>query len=413
MSCSIRLAVCLVTLMGTGAAWAQEQGAQTYEIPPVTTAAPVAHVYIGNGNKILAFSAAANGKLTPVAGSPFNYNISLLGSNGHYLFGFEPSSVVIDSLAMAANGALKRTATTNTEDYWPLTDCPLTYWNGQGLRVDHSGQNLYNAAVSEDVFCEGNFQSYKIDEANGVLTYLGETAPYFDGGTELDILGNNKFVYAPECVDFDAPTAPGADDNNFHPGIVVYQRSSNGKLVGSNATYTFPTAPNDNSDPYQPSPGFYCPITAATDPTNHIAMLLGAIDQNLADFYGPLVIATYTADANGNLTTTSTYKNMPAAETGGGRMRMSPSGKLLAVGGQGLEIFHFNGGSPAKKYELLLPNDNIGTILWDTDNHMYALGSDAKGAKLWIYTVTPTGVTEAPGSPYSIANAGSMYVQPL
>ena len=94
-------------------------------------------------------------------------------------------------------------------------------------------------------------------------------------------------------------------------------------------------------------------------------------------------------------------------------MRMSPSGKLLAVGGSGLEIFHFNGGSPLTKYKTLLTTDGIGQILWDNDNHMYALGSDAKGGKLWVYTVTPTSVTEAPGSPYSITNAGSMVVQPL
>ncbi len=95
-------------------------------------------------------------------------------------------------------------------------------------------------------------------------------------------------------------------------------------------------------------------------------------------------------------------------------MRMSPSGKLLAVGGSGLEIFHFNGGSPVTKYKMLLSTDSIGQILWDNDNHMYALGSDAKGTgKLWIYTVTPTSVTEAPGSPYSITNAGGMFVQTL
>jgi hypothetical protein len=62
----------------------------------------------------------------------------------------------------------------------------------------------------------------------------------------------------------------------------------------------------------------------------------------------------------------------------------------------------------------LLTTDSVGQILWDNNNHMYALGSDTNGAgKLWVYTVTPTSVTEAPGSPYSITNAGGMVVQPL
>jgi len=79
---------------------------------------------------------------------------------------------------------------------------------------------------------------------------------------------------------------------------------------------------------------------------------------------------------------------------------MSPSGKLLAAGGSGGVVLSiFNGGEPATKYKTLLANDNIGSILWDKDNHMYALGSDAKGGKLWVYTVTPTSARKRPAHP--------------
>ena len=197
----LQLAVCLVALLSMGGALAQVSDAQTDENTSETASTPVAHVYVGTGTQILAFSTAANGKLTPVPGSPFNYNLSLMGANGHYLFGFEPSSVIIDSLSMAANGALKKTATTNTENYWPLgSDCPLTYWNGQGLRIDHSGLDLYNAAIPEDLFCYSNFQSFKINDANGKLTYLGETDRIFYGGPQMSILGNNEFAYSPNCA---------------------------------------------------------------------------------------------------------------------------------------------------------------------------------------------------------------------
>ena len=412
MTHSIRVAVCLVALLSTRGAFAQAPDTQNDEIAPETTSAPVAHVYINSGTKILAYSAAPDGKLTSVPGSPFNYNLSGMGANGHYLFGYEGSGPIIASLSMATNGALHKVATTNPDDF-NSNGCPPNF--GAGFRIDHSGQDLYNAAIDDDEFCSTSFQSFRIDDANGKLTFLGDTGGYFDGGSGLNILGNNEYAYTPECTDFDAPGPHDhPDDNNFHAAIVVYQRSSNGELIDSNATTSFPAAPNDSSDPTQPSPGFYCPSTAATDPTNHIAMLLQAVDENLAEYYGPPVIATYTADAHGNLTTTSTYKNMAVSETGGGGMRMSPSGKLLAVGGSGLEIFHFNGGNPITKYKLLLSGDGIGQILWDNDNHMYALGRDAKGdGKLWVYTVTPTNVAEAPGSPYSIANAGGMVVQPL
>jgi hypothetical protein len=407
----LQLAVCLVTLSSMGTALAEVPDAQIDENAE-TVSTPVAHVYVGNGTQILAYSAAANGKLTAVPGSPFKFNTSLMGANGHYLFGFEPSSVIIDSLAMASNGALKKTATTNTEKYWPLgSDCPLTYWNGQGLRVDHSGGYLYNAAIPEDLFCYSNFQSYKINGSNGQLTYLDETDKIFYGGPQLSILGNNDFAYSPNCA--------AAFGNSPSPSVTVFQRLSNGELATVNSGAAIPPAPMDTSYPGGPVPGYYCPVTMATDPTDHAAMMLHAFDNvgggdGEGDYYGPVVIAIFTADSKGNLKTTSTYKNMAVSEPGaGGPMRMSPSGKLLAVGGAGLEIFHFNGASQATKYKTLLPGESIGTILWDNDNHMYVLGSDAKGPKLWIYTVTPTSVTEAPGSPYSIANAGSIYVQPL
>jgi hypothetical protein len=412
---SIRLCVVLAAAaLSTCGAWALNPGPQSEAIAATTTSKPVAHVYVGSGSHIVAFSSAANGKLTPVPGSPFSYSLSLMGANGHYLFGFEPSSVIIDSFSMAANGALKKAASLNTEKYNADTTCPLTYWNGQGLRIDHSGANLYNAAIPADFPCRTWYQSFRIDNANGELTFLGNAGDVFLGGPSINVLGNNQFVYSPGCQ--------AAFGNGPSPQVTVFQRLSNeeGELVTAKAGVALPAAPINPSDG---SAGYYCPLTMATDPTNHAAITLQAVDANDDDgaTYGPVVIATFTADAKGNLTTTSTYKNMAVVEPGGGptgspggAIRMSPSGKLLAIGGAGLELFHFNGGSPATKYKLLLTGDTIGSLLWDNANHLYALGSDTKGSgKLWVYTVTPTSVTEAPGSPYSITNAAGMVVQAL
>ena len=159
MSRSIRFAVCFVALFSTAGVWAQTADDLTDENSPETTAAPVAHVYINSGTKIVAYSAAANGKLTAVPGSPFNFNLPLSGGDGKYLFGFEPNSIIIESLSIAANGALKKAATANPENYWPLgNDCPLAAWAGQGMLVDPVGKNLYNAGEPNDVFCQMNFQ---------------------------------------------------------------------------------------------------------------------------------------------------------------------------------------------------------------------------------------------------------------
>ena len=403
------LAISLAAVVSTGCALAQAPKAESVaSVTATTTTASVAHVYVGSGSHILAYSAATNGKLTAVPGSPFNYSLSLMGANGHYLFGFEPSSVIIESFSMAANGALKKAATLNTEKYNADSTCPLTYYNGQGLRIDHSGEDLYNAAIPAEFPCRTWYQSFRIDNANGELTFLGNSGDVFLGGPSINILGNNRFVYSPDCA--------AAFGNGPSPQVTVFHRVSSGEIVTANAGVAIPAAP-----PNGPDSGYYCPLTMATDPTNHAAMTLQAVDSEDDATYGPVVIATYTADANGNLKTTSTYKNMAVSAPGGGptgapggSMRMSPSGKLLAVGGNGLEIFHFNGGNPVTKYKTLLPGFIVSQILWDNSNHMYAIGTTSTGAgKLYVYTVTPTSVTEAPGSPYSITSPGNIVVQPL
>src|SRR5262245_12382634 len=97
-----RLSGCLaaVLISFTGLALSQA----TTALPDAsTTAAPVAHVYVSDGTHVSAFSAAPNGKLTKVPGSPFSFSLTDMSANGHYLFGFEPSSVILDSFKMAAN----------------------------------------------------------------------------------------------------------------------------------------------------------------------------------------------------------------------------------------------------------------------------------------------------------------------
>ena len=169
-----RLAISLAAVVSTGCALAQAPEADSVaSVTATTTTASVAHLYVGSGSHILAYSAATNGKLTAVPGSPFNYSLSLQGANGHYLFGFEPSSVIIESFSMAANGALKKAATLNTEKYNADSTCPLTYYNGQGLRIDHSGEDLYNAAIPAEFPCRTWYQSFRIDNANGEALLSG------------------------------------------------------------------------------------------------------------------------------------------------------------------------------------------------------------------------------------------------
>jgi hypothetical protein len=56
---------------------------------------------------------------------------------------------------------------------------------------------------------------------------------------------------------------------------------------------------------------------------------------------------------------------------------------------------------------VLQPGHQFTQFGWDSANHLYALSADGL---LFVYTVTPTSITEAPGSPYSIPEAGNLIV---
>jgi hypothetical protein len=385
----IQLTVCLIALLCAGSAVAQEPDAAADQATTESSAAPVAFIYVGNTNNTMnGFAAAANGKLTPVPGSPYKYNGNPEGVNGKYLFGRETNGTMIDSFLMKSTGALKLAASTNSALDNPGACAP----NEGALKVDHSGESLYHVAWDS---CDGpsttmRIETFQIDNANGQLTYLGQSDGYSaeDPSYQIGFLGNNQYGYLTQY------NTLGVDDISC--GISWMQRVGDGELVNEGYGNPGPAAPLIAG-----TTNYYCPAYLATDPSNHVAALLQPTDVG-GGFTGSPVIGTYTADSNGNLTTTNTSLNMPEAPGGATSIRMSPSGKLLAVGGNGVVIFHFNGASPAKKYKTILPaSKHVNQMVWDNKNHLYITTLN-NSKNLYVFTVTPTSVTEAPGSPYSV-----------
>jgi hypothetical protein len=92
-------------------------------------------------------------------------------------------------------------------------------------------------------------------------------------------------------------------------------------------------------------------------------------------------------------------------------IKMSPSGKLLAVAGTaGLQVFHFRGSNPIAHYTGLLTKDAIDQLSWDNHSHLYAISRST--GKLFVFTITPTTFRQAPGSPYPITNPQNAAVLP-
>lgn len=390
--------LCLAAVFGASVisapALLAQSGAAT---PAANSSSPVAFVYVlsnfsGSTNRIVAYAADSAGKLSAVPRSPVKADLSNMAVNGKFLYGPKTSESSVNAFSIAADGSLKYTRTTAIGGSCGAPGPVI---------LDHTGSDLY-VSVSAGGDCDNSAYLSYSGAGAGVLKYAGTTADAFLYNTPLTILANNKFAYGTDCVNY---------QGNYTDTFAGYKRGSNGVLT--NASITAPT-PAGSQSGYM-----YCRSFTAADPTNHVAVTMQQIDTSTSSPVGMPQLGTYTAAANGNLTTTSTYANMPTTAVGSiSTIRMSPSGKLLAVGGSsGLQVFHFNGASPITPYTGLLTTDSISQVnpstslvFWDNANHLYAISPSA--GKLFVFTVTPTKVTQAPGSPYTIAKPQTLIVQP-
>lgn len=355
-----------------------------------TSDSTVAYVYVSRPTHIDGFAVAKSGKLTPVPGSPFAHiRVFHLSTNKKFLIGTGSDGQHLYVFRIEANGSLTPASTTDLSSY-----------EGPGCTVDFDDAAMDYAGVTYYVprSC-GDGDSWQVFhiEANGNLHFIGNTTPQ-NGIGILRFLGNDKYAY--ETGFYGCATAES--DETF---TAAYKRESDGFLTFLGNDYV-PMPPQAGATNYFCTNG-----ESAGDPTDHLAVPV----QNYGDDEGPIDridIATYTADAQGKLTTQSTAFNM--AETSqlllADAASISPTGKLLALGGTGFEVFHFNGGGQATRFTgLLQPNSLFGEFGWDKDNHLFALTYYG----LFVYNATPSRVEEAPGSPYSIDEASSVIVVSL
>jgi hypothetical protein len=334
-------------------------------------------------SEIKAYTAAANGKLSSIAGSPFHENVTSMAVNGKYLMAVNQAKPDIDSFRIESNGALRYAA---SKDYAQFND---SFQVAVNVFFDRTGDSLYVGEYGSN----DEIASFEADKSNGELKYLGQVETGFDPGSVSGyFLGNNVYAYS------------AGQAGCMYPGIYVEKRQRNGNLVDAGGVLPSPIPPDGVNE--------YYPEMAVTAPGNHVVIAEQPVNAPSCA-PGPLQLAIYTADSSGNLTTTSTFEDMPAIENSVvSDMKMAPSGKLLAVGGaQGLEIFHFDGDKPITRDTGLLTTDPINEMFWDNDNHLYAIS--AKANKLLVYTITPSRHESAAGSPYAINEPGNLIVQSL
>ncbi len=338
---------------------------------------------LAGSGQITAFSAASDGQLIPLPGSPFPANAVALAGNGKYLFGTD--GVNIDSFSVATGGALAEVSSINAQQFNGDGQC------GGGpyaLFLDRTGTTFYD--VDGNSCSNTAYQSFSIDASTAALTYLGITAaqsPTFE--FPLSFVENNSYAYSSSCY-------------HWYPLIFGFKRNSDATLTELTLNPPFPTPPSGDT---------FCPSLAAADSANHLAIPLTPMNLDSMQADGPAQLAVYTADSAGNLTTASILLTMPPVATNGATdLAISPSGSFLAVAGTGLQLFHFNGANPITAFTGLLTTDPIDHILWDNSNNLYAISLSTN--KLYVFTVTATAATPAPGSPYTVANPQSIAILP-
>ncbi len=358
---------------------------------PLQMFAQIANVYVEGNGGIYAYDVASNGALTLIQGSPFPGSApapgTVLVGNGRYLFAISngavsqqnPVTTNIDTFLIETNGALKLVRTSDIGRFDSHGALSV-----KTLFLDKTGVTLYAGMY------DGNtnpYLSFNIEESTGELNYTGQVRGNPISPYPLKLTANNRFAYGAVC-----------DAANDSP-LLGYARQSDGVLIlGKSGPL-----------PQAAAGQVFCPLaeTAAADPTNHLAFaMLPELGSPLGSPAGAMQLATYTADSEGRLTTASTYKNMPKVAVGSvSNLNMSPSGKVLAVGGSsGLQIFHFNGAKPITAYTGLIGLEEFVQFRWDNYNHLYAINNST--GHLHIFTITPTSVTEAKGSPFTIPGGG-------
>lgn len=377
----LKFVACVVAVLCAGFASMQAQSTQS---SAATSSSPNAYIYVtnnpsGNTHQINGYKVATDGTLSSITGSPFDKTTNSLGAlanTSHWFFASD--GAFIYSFSIASNGALKRVSSVNAAQFYAFPGLV-----GQGLTLDHTGATLYSLAL--DGTGDNEFQFFSKNSNNGALTFFGSSDVNGAYG-ELAFTGNNQFAYGFGCF----------QDESHAYG---FKRGSDGSLADLKLTVPIPSNPS----------GDYCLDAGASGPSSNLAVAM-YLETSTHAPGPPAQLGVYTADSSGNLTTNSTAQNMPTTAVGTiNDMEVSPSGNLLAVAGEsGLQVFHFNGSNPITAYTGLLATHPITQIFWDTHNHLYGISRES--GRLYVFTVTPTGHKQAPGSPHTLASPQGLAV---
>lgn len=378
---------------------------------PTPTSVRVADIYVGTSGGVYLYHAGSNGNISLVSGSPFSVVGTAVGSNHHYFLSY--GQTYLHAYPVTSNGALQGQVSQIYTPHYSASECGTI----KGALLDHTGHVAYaqlygNTSGGDQGACVG-LQSFALSKA-GSLSFLGSTE--FATETQTGIGG-----YAPLINLSGSGSYAYSASYDHECDLITWQlkRESSGALMlDSYGILNIPSTPSDWR---------WYPWVMTADPTNHMAVALGAESGSFGpcgDVSHLTQLASFTIGSDGILTTTNPPDNMPAPQVNPQILNMSVSGQFLAVGGNatiygeegeqtpGLQVFHFNGANPIVLFSNTLTPTPIDEIHWDNTDHLYALSNSTH--KLYVYSVTSTSITAAPGSPFTIPSTpNALSVVPL
>jgi hypothetical protein len=377
-----RIRICLIAAVCAAAVTAQSS--------PSANAASVAYAFVStaNPNNVYSLAVSSSGSFTHVGTASSPTVIYHLSVTKKFLFGIDNASNIY-TYSISSAGALKLVATTNAGSY--VSGFNAAYAIAM-LQVDQTGGYVYCTIPTSGP--DWDMASFKI-ESNGQLQFLGTS--YADPfATQIRFVQDNQFALASGSY----LTQSGGSSNTDSycvTDIVSYRRESNGFLTYLGISHDTPTPE---------SPHQYCAGPSASDSSNHLATNFSVWDPTSGTTGADSVLGVYTASSSGYPSTTSDYQNMPTTSIFATAISIDPTGKLLAIGGQGYyQFFHFNGANPISSYsQVIKENDQVSAFGWDKNSHFYML----TGHSVDIYNITPTSYTEL--KPWEFTNPYSMIV---
>jgi hypothetical protein len=354
-----------------------------------TASAPVATVYIQGHDGIYVYNVSAAGTLAAVKGSPVWVSGNLAAMRGSYLISAGTDNLrtyKIESTGLPGG----KVGEIDTQSYGGAKCGTI---DGASL-LDHAGEYL-TVPLYGGPSCAA-LQTFKI-ASDGQFTFLGDSQS--TDSVHSDIYQVDASTYSSNDL-----FAYGVEFEQGGSGFLAYKRGAAGDLVTDESYAEKDPTPD-------PVDSNYAPWLVAADAASHLAVVMNQP-------FGPACCSTFSLasytinNQTGAISSTNTYKDMPVLQIYADDMALNWAGNLVAVGGSpGLQLFHFNGAAPATAFGgVLLPKVDIDEVMWDKNNHLYAFSSESQ--ELYVYTVTATSITEAPGSPYKADNWTGFIVVP-